>query len=173
MNAMTNAKSPEPGAGFILRGWHVLAMLLTFFAVVIGVDVGFSVIAVRTFPGEDIRNSYVQGNLYNETLAERAKQAALGWTAEASLGSGNGGAIVTLRLRDAKGEPLTGATVTGRLRRPATTKADRTLVFSSTGGGTYIAPAGDLQAGAWDLAVRATRGSATFDIGARLTNGGA
>jgi len=173
MSAMTNVNSPGSGGGFILRGWHVLAMLLTFFGVVIGVDVAFSVLALRTFPGEDIRNSYVQGNHYNETLAERAKQTALGWTAEASLVSGKGGAIVTLRLRDAKGEPLKGATVTGRLRRPATTMADRTLVFSSTGGGTYIAPAGDLQAGAWDLAVRATRGSATFDIGARLTNGGA
>jgi hypothetical protein len=49
-----------------------MAMLLTFFGVVIGVDVAFSVLAVRTFPGEDIRNSYVQGNHYNETLAERA-----------------------------------------------------------------------------------------------------
>jgi len=172
VNAMTNAKSPEPGAGFILRGWHVLAMLLTFFAVVIGVDVGFSVIAVRTFPGEDIRNSYMQGNQYNATLAERAKQSALGWTAQADLTVNRDGPVVTLRLRDAKGQPLTGATLAGRLRRPATTKADRTLVFSSAGDGSYVAQAGDLEPGAWDLAVRATRGSATFDIGARLTNGG-
>ena len=70
---------------FQVRGWHVLTALLAFFGAIIAVNIAFAVIAVRSFPGEDVRRSYVQGLQYNDTLAERRVQQALGWQASADL----------------------------------------------------------------------------------------
>lgn len=165
---MTTSASAPASTGFVLKGWHVLAMLLAFFATVIGVDVGFSIMAVRTFPGEDVKHSYVQGNHYNELLAERARQARLGWRATAAIETRAGAPAVVLTLRDKAGKPLEGLAVTGLLRRPATTRADRTLAFASAGDGVYAAPVTGLAPGAWDMEVTAARGSDTFDVRARL-----
>ena len=167
---MTRAPGTE---GFVLKGWHVLAMLLAFFGTVIGVDVTFSVLALRTFPGEDVRNSYVQGNHYNETLAQRARGAALGWRATADIEPGAGASAVIVTLRDNKGAPLDGLTLTGRLRRPATTRADRPLAFVAEKDGRYVARTPGLQEGAWDLEAVAARGSQSFEIGARLSTSAA
>ncbi|MEO8114207.1 MAG: FixH family protein, partial [Phenylobacterium sp.] len=67
--------------GFRLRGWHVLAMMIAFFGVVVAVDVTFSVIAVRTFPGQVSVTPYEDGLLYNQQLARLAAQQRLGYPA--------------------------------------------------------------------------------------------
>ena len=46
---------------FRLNGWHVLAMLVAFFGVVIAVNVGFAVQAYSTFPGEVTARPYEEG----------------------------------------------------------------------------------------------------------------
>lgn len=167
MTAKLDAAAADAG-GFVLKGWHVLAMLLAFFATVICVDVAFSVLAVRTFPGEDVKRSYVQGNHYNELLADRARQARLGWRATAAIETRAGVPVVVVTLRDAKGAPVTGLKVSGLLRRPATTSADRALAFRADAAGAYVAPAAGLAEGAWDMGVTAARGGDTFDVRARL-----
>jgi len=166
---MIRSVSQPPSSDFILRGWHVLVILITFFAVVIGVDVGFSIVAVRTFPGEDIKNSYVQGNQYNETLADRARQSRLGWRAQTRFLLSAGAPAVALTLRDRDGRPIEGAVVTGRLRRPATTAQDRALTFAAGPDGRYVATSAGLAAGVWDLDARATKAGEPFDIQARMT----
>lgn len=166
-------KASTAATGFVLKGWHVLAMLLAFFAAVIGVDVAFSVIAIRTFPGEDVKRSYVQGKHYNETLAARARQAKLGWRATAEISERAGQPDVVVTFRDAGGMALTDLKVTGVLRRPATDDADRQLTFSPARSGVrdgvYVATAPGLAPGVWDLQATAARGGDTFDVRARLT----
>ena len=71
--------APE-AKGFRLTGWHVLAMVVGFFAIVMTVDICMATMAVRTFSGEVADDPYEAGRLYNRTLAERRVQAALGWT---------------------------------------------------------------------------------------------
>ena len=71
-----------------VTGWHVLAVILVFFGVIITVNVIFIIQATRTFRGEDEPRSYVQGLDYNSTLAARAEQAALGWTATTEVEDG-------------------------------------------------------------------------------------
>lgn len=168
--ASTSAAS---ATGFVLKGWHVLTVLLAFFAIVIGVDVAFSVIAMRTFPGEDVKRSYVQGNHYNETLAARARQAKLGWRATAEIAARGGQRAIVVTFHDAAGAPLNDLKVTGGLRRPATADADRLLTFSPAQAGArdgvYVATAPGLAAGVWDLQATAARGGDTFDVRARLT----
>jgi nitrogen fixation protein FixH len=148
-----------------LRGVHVLWSLIGFFAFVIAINVAFTVLAVRTFPGEDVRRSYLQGLHYNETLAARRAQAALGWRASAALAPSAAGAIVEVRIRERDGAPLSHLTVRGVLRRPTHESADVSLEFTPRGGGAYVAHIGRLDAGQWRLRARAERANgAALDL---------
>ena len=153
-----------------LRGVHVLTMLLLFFGAVIAINVGFGIMAVRTFPGEDERRSYTQGLHYNQTLAERRDQAALGWRAEGELAAVGNGAEVRVRLVDAQAHPLDDVTVEGVLRWPPNISGDQPLEFRREGDGVYVARLASLPPGRWDLRARAhdARGG-SLDFEAELT----
>lgn len=139
---------------FEVRGWHVLAMLLAFFALVIAVNVAFAVLALRSFPGEDVRRSYLQGLQYNDTLAERRAQAALGWRIEVGQRAG----ALEVFANNRNGEPLDRLTVQGELQRRADARFDRSLTFEHVGAGRYVARVEDLAPGAWRLRARAEDG---------------
>jgi nitrogen fixation protein FixH len=155
--------------GFRVRGWHVLAMMLAFFGAVIAVNVVFAVLAVQSFPGEDVRRSYLQGIRYNDKLEQRREQAALGWQASAELAPGAAGAVLEVMLRDRDGAPIDGATFAGELQRPTTDSFDRGVTFEAIGGGRYIAHLGDLQPGRWRLRAHAERDTGSLDFEAELT----
>jgi nitrogen fixation protein FixH len=152
-----------------IRGRHVLVAMLAFFALIIGVNIAFTVLAVRSFPGEDEKRSYLQGLNYNQRLEARAAQAALGWTTTAGLVARGDGVVALVEVRDAHGKAVEGLTVTGRLRRPATTRDDRTLVFRAEGDGVYVADASGLVDGAWAFDGVATRGEQRFEFERRLS----
>lgn len=139
-----------------LTGRHVLIMIVAFFAVVIGVDVLFASFAYRSFSGEVASNPYEAGLAFNQTLAQRRREAALGWTAEVRTGDG----LVELRLRDRTGQALRGLTVTGVLERPATEAGRQTLSFAESADGWLRARAN--LSGGWDL--RATARGAQGEI---------
>lgn len=150
---------------FILTGWHFLAMITGFFAIVVGVDIYFAVLAYRTFPGESAANPYEAGLAFERTLDDRAREAALGWRAEAVQGVDGG---VTLTIEDKTGAPIPGLAVAGSLRRPATEQGRKDVVFAATTPGQYqLAPA--VRGGAWDMALvaRDQEGHA-FEISRRL-----
>lgn len=132
-----------------LRGWHVLLIMLGFFGVIFSVNGVFLYHAITSFPGEDVKKSYVQGLNYNDTLAARAAQAELGWTAEAGLQ----GQELVFRLNDAEGQPLSNYAVIGEIRRRATTAADRDLVFQAATAGEYRVETGTLEVGQWDVRI--------------------
>ena len=140
---------------FEVRGWHVLAMLLAFFGAIIAVNVGFAIVAVRSFPGEDVRRSYLQGLRYNDTLAERRAQAALGWRASATLKERARLVLVEVSLTARDGRPLTALTLNGALQRPTDARLDRELAFEQKAPGHYVARVDDLPPGAWRLRARA------------------
>jgi nitrogen fixation protein FixH len=154
---------------FELRGWHVLVMLLAFFGAVIAVNATFIVYAVASFPGEDVRRSYLQGLEYNATLSERRAQAVLGWQAAATLRGGEDGALLEVTLQTRDGAPLEGASLSGDLQWPATSEYDRAVAFISTGEGRYSARLDDLPAGRWRLRAHAERGDGALDFETELT----
>lgn len=161
---MSMPNAPSQDTGFRLTGKHVLAIILAFFGVTIAVNGFFISAAVRSFPGEDVPRSYVQGLHYNETLAEREAQAALGWRASADFVVVGAQPVVEVRLIDRNGAPIDGASLTGELRRPAEQASDAVLVFEGVGDGRYRAAAGELQAGRWEVRARAERGEDSFDL---------
>ena len=138
-------------AGFRLTGWHVLAIITTFFVTVIGVDVGMATMAYRTFSGEVAADPYEAGRLFNRILAQRKAEAALGW--RASIADGAGGSI-QLRMVDRSGQPVRGLKVDAKLERPATEAGSVVVAFVETAPGVYdVRPTG--LTGAWDISASA------------------
>ena len=82
-----------------LTGRHVAAIFCICFAVIIAVNVALAVSAVRTFPGLEVKNSYVASQSFD---ADRSAQEALGWSVAADVKDD----ILTLRIDDAYG-PVT------------------------------------------------------------------
>lgn len=157
-----------------INGRHVLVAMLAFFFIVIAVNAGFIVLAVRSFPGEDERRSYLQGLHYNETLARRAAQAQLQWSAEARIApaspdASDFDALVIFEVRDREGSPVQGLQVAGVLRRPTTTREDTRFVFREVQPGRYEAPARIRSEGAWIIQGEARRGGEAFAFERRLT----
>ena len=153
-----------PRRPFEIRGWHVLAGVTAFFAVVMAVDASFTVMAIRTFPGQVSVTPYEDGLLYNRHLAQLKAQDRLGWRAAAAAEPGQ----VALAFRDRTGRPLSGLTVTGRLERPATETGRISLRFAEPQPGRYVAPAGRI-AGAWDLTAEARGSAGSFVAERRLS----
>jgi nitrogen fixation protein FixH len=147
-----------------LTGRHVLAIMVSFFALVFAVDGLFTYLALRSHPGQVSVTPYEDGLLYNRRIAQLEAQARLGWSAGAEAQPGR----VVLTYRDREGRPLRGLLVSGRLERPATEAGRLVLNFVEAAPGRYEAGAG--AAGAWDLTAEArnARGEA-FTAERRLT----
>ncbi len=158
--AASSSTTPAKGA---ITGWHVLAGMVLFFAVIIAVDTLFIVKAYRSFSGEVASNPYEAGLAFNRTLAQRQREAALGWTAVIERPEPG---IVALRMNDKAGQPLSTLSLTGTLDRPATEVGRQTLNFKPTGDGWYRAAA--RLDGAWDLRATARNAQDKFEIESRL-----
>ncbi|WP_037227383.1 FixH family protein [Roseobacter sp. GAI101] len=65
-----------------LTGWHVFGGFATAFGVIIAVNLTLAFQAVRTFPGLEVKNSYVASQSFD---ADRNAQEALGWAVSADV----------------------------------------------------------------------------------------
>ncbi|MFM8376963.1 MAG: FixH family protein [Phenylobacterium sp.] len=153
MTASRADSTPASAGGWTLTGWHVLGVVVGFFAIIIALDVWFMTLAYKTFPGQVSETPYEDGVAFNQRLAQQDAQARLGWSAAAAADP----SAVRVELRDAQGAPVRGLEVTGRLERPATEAGRLTLRFSETAPGRYAAPVRS-PSGTWDLTFTA-RGS--------------
>ena len=98
-----------------ITGRHVLIGLIAFFGIVIGVNIVFVTSAVRSFPGEATKKSYVQGINYNDTLEQKEKQKALGWSAEIGEMDIASQRQLVVRISDADSSPVSTLAVVARL----------------------------------------------------------
>lgn len=139
-----------------VRGWHVLSVLLCFFGVTIAVNAYFVTVALTSSTGEYQKKSYLQGLRYNDVIAARDRQAALGWTAELSATpSKNGRVAIEVRIVDRTARPVNRLRLTGELRRPVQAAMDRTLTFVAGADGIYRAHLETAPAGRWRIAIDA------------------
>jgi len=158
--------TPSSGA-FTLQGRHVLVAFVAFFSLIVGLDIGFAVMAYRSAPGETAANPYEAGLAYQQELELKAREAALGWTA--SLARTADGEL-ELAVTDRAGAPLSGLQVTGWMRRPATERDRQPLTFEPTAPGQYRSRPAQTPQGAWDLSLVARDNEAkSFHIERRLT----
>lgn len=158
------APSAPPRAPFTVKGWHVAAGVVAFFAVVIGVDAAFLTLAYRTHPGQVAPRPYEAGLIYNTELERLRGQEALGW--RAAVEARADGVMVLLQDRD--GQPLRGLKVTATLLRPATEQGRSVLTLTETAPGRYAGDRAGLS-GVWDTRVDAVGGGQSFVAERRLT----
>lgn len=67
---------------FELTGKHVLAITVSAFALIIGVNVFMAYSAIQTFPGLETDNSYVASQQFDRL---KAAQLGLGWEVAAKI----------------------------------------------------------------------------------------
>ncbi|PWE18483.1 ferredoxin [Marinicauda salina] len=146
-----------------ITGKHVLIGMIAFFAVTIAVNATFITLAVRTFSGEEVERSYVQGLAFNQVLEERRAQAARGWEAAVDIDADR----VIVSVSDPEGGPVGGLELAGALRHPADTSRDVILDFVERETGVYIAEPGAVPPGAWTLAAEGENGPA-FSLRRRM-----
>ena len=130
-------------------GWHMAAIFAGGFAVVIAVNLLMASIAVGSFHGTVVDNSYVASQNYNGWLKQAAASKALGWQAVPHRRA-DGRVVV-----EALGVPA-GAQMTATAERPLGARDDTPLTFVAEGRGRWVS-AETLAAGRWQmrLAIRA------------------
>lgn len=153
-----------------LTGRGVIIWLIATFGVVLAVNFYFIYEAERTYPGQDVSHPYLQGIDYNQTLASRAKQAELGWSA--TIGgtlTKDGTATITVTIHDKAGKPVSGEALSGLLRHPMDEELDRKIALKPVGDGTYVGHVPHVQAGNWYVVVtRKNTKEAPFEAERRL-----
>lgn len=130
-----------------LTGRKVLAMFVAFFGVIITVNLTMAYFAVGTFPGLDVKNSYVASQSFDD---DRAAQAALGWTVDVSYSHGE----LLVAVVDASGKPADVAKLDAIVGRPTHVRDDQTPEFQQRGG-VFKAPL-TLESGLWNLRLEAS-----------------
>jgi len=136
-------------SGKELNGRKVFLIFAAAFAVIIGVNVFMAYSAIGTFPGLEVKNSYVASQTFD---AERKAQEALGWDVAAALEGDN----ITLSITGLDGRPARVETIEATLGRATQRTDDQPLTFSQNDLGVHVAPITAIDAGKWELRFVAT-----------------
>lgn len=136
-----------------LTGKHVLAITVSAFAVIIGVNVLLAYKAVSTFPGLEVDNSYVASQGFN---TRKAAQEALGWTMTPGYQDGR----MTLAFLDRAGRPVAVSELQVLVGRTTEAKDDTFPAFLRDGD-LYAADL-PLAKGKWMVKVTATSADGTL-----------
>ena len=157
MSALSGSLSSGARGVRGVRGWHVLASLVAFFCIVIGMNALMVYSAVSTYSGVVAAEPYRKGLHYNERIQADERQQRLRW--ETALSVEPTGKIA-LTFTDADGRRIQHLDVRLMIGRPSTNRQDRTVALVGDGAGYFSADVAPLSAGAWIAAIEA-RASAT------------
>lgn len=130
-----------------LTGRHVLIITLAAFGTIIAVNLLMAFMAVGTFPGLEVKSSYVASQSFDR---DRAAQQALNWTVTPAYD----GKEMVLTIRDETGYPAPVKDLQVTVGRPTHMRDDQTPEFSYTNG-AFRAPL-QLAPGVWNIHLTAT-----------------
>ena len=125
-----------------LTGRKVFLMFAAFFGVVIAVNLTLAFQAVSTFPGLEVRNSYVASQSFDK---RRTAQLALAWDVAATVIGGQ----LSLNITDTAGNPVQVSDLSATFGRATHVKDDQTPDFVFDGV-AYVAPV-QANSGNWNL----------------------
>lgn len=112
-------------------GKHFTAIMVAFFAVVIGVNLMMARAASATFGGVVVENSYVASQNFNGWLQDARNSDALGWQVSPDLRDDGRLAITVAGAPDA-------LTISATARHPLGRLPDKQLTFTRTAAGEYL-----------------------------------
>ncbi len=156
---MTDSTKPKRHRKKI-TGFHATLMFIGFFGVIMAVNFLMAGLAIRTFGGTVVDNSYVASQKYNDWLAESRNQEAYGWNISKPVRAGDRLEIMALAT---EGLPLAGARVTAIAEHPIGRTDTYKLTFEEIGPGKYrsIEP---LPAGRWKLKTSVVQGTRSYNL---------
>jgi nitrogen fixation protein FixH len=131
-------------------GYHMAAIMVGFFGIIIAVNLTMARYAVSTFGGIVVENSYVASQEFNGWLEEARKQEALGWDAVTAWRPDNRLAV------QLSGVPQ-GATVSATARHPLGRQPDHELAFEPNGEDRFLSTRA-LPEGRWLLRLEVAAG---------------
>jgi nitrogen fixation protein FixH len=134
--------------------WFPLALMAGLGAVML-VNAGMVFAALKSFPGKAGSEDFELSNRYDTVLQRSERDAALGWTVQASTDKA-GLPVVVLTRRD--GAPLQGALLEGVAGRPLGPAETQHLTFHESAVGRYVADAALPEQGQWELTLSASDG---------------
>jgi len=135
-------------------GRHMTAIMVAFFAVVVGVNFTMARLAIGSFGGTVVDNSYVASQRYNGWLAKARQQAALGWQPRVSTDATR---HVVISIKTPTGL-LDGARISATATHPLGALPPVALTFvPGSGGARSVQP---LPAGRWLLHIDVAHASA-------------
>ena len=143
-----------------LTGRKVLAMLIAFFGVVIGVNVTMAKLAIKTLPGTEVDSAYTASLGYEKEILAARDQSARHWKVDAHIERLAGGAaLLQVEARDRDGRPVTGLKFQGRFERPTDKRADLAIALAEVGIGIYRGRLDAVAPGQWDLVLEGDNAS--------------
>jgi nitrogen fixation protein FixH len=128
-----------------IKGWHVATVFVLAFSVIISVNLVLAFNAVRTFPGLEVKNSYVASQSFDE---DRTTQLALNWDVSAEL---HGDELTLTILQD--GQPVAPQIESATFGRATNVQQDETPEFEFDGHTLRATVQGGK--GNWNLRLRA------------------
>ncbi|MFB6418656.1 FixH family protein [Bradyrhizobium tunisiense] len=141
-----------------ITGRFVLIAVVSFFAVVIGVNVVMMRLAIATLSGTEVDSAYSASLAYQKDIQAAHQQNGRDWKVAAHIErQADGTARLNLDATAQDGAPLAELSVFGGLERPTDRRADQVLEMIEGGGGSYRGIAHGVAAGQWDLVIEADR----------------
>ncbi|UVC15117.1 FixH family protein [Mesorhizobium onobrychidis] len=125
-----NARRPHE-----FTGRHMLLIILSFFGVIVGVNLTLATLATTSWTGLIVENTYVASQQFNRKAEEGRAQAALGWTGKLTIAWGE----VRYSLSDAAGKPLELHGVRVLFRHPAYEAEDKAVSLALASGQEFAA----------------------------------
>jgi nitrogen fixation protein FixH len=142
-----------------ITGRFVLIAVVSFFLVVISVNMVMMRLAIGTLPGTEVESTYGASLAYQKEIQAAHEQDARGWQVDAHVQrKADGAATLILQAKDAGGKPLAGLAFSGYLARPTDRRADQPLDVIESGEGKYRGTASGVAPGQWDLVIEADAG---------------
>jgi len=134
-------------------GRKAASIIVLFFGVIIAVNGLMLTLAVQSFGGLVVANSYVASQNFNENIAAARAQPIRGW----SLDLVTDAQAVTLTVQDRDGAALRDLGITLTLARPTHGRETATLDLIEAAPGIYTAPVA-LSPGRWIATVTTADG---------------
>jgi nitrogen fixation protein FixH len=156
--SMSLNENTKATTGFVLTGWHVLAITLGFFGLIFAANGALVYYALESFPGTVTASSYQTSQTYNAEIRAAVEQSDRHWSVTAEARRSPEGAVdMRVDALDAAGQPLSGVTFTAVLERPTDRSLDRAAALRPKPG-TATVYEGHLDGvlpGQWELVVEA------------------
>lgn len=125
-------------------GRKMLLIIVSFFGVIIAVNGTMLTLAVQTFGGLVVRNSYVASQSFNDDIAAARAQPIAGWSVDAETTE----STVTVYFNDKDGKTLRYLDLTFNIARPTHERSTITIPLIEKEPGVYTGNA-VLEAGQW------------------------